>query len=110
MIYHISTEADWEKSKNKDVYEPGRFDLEGFIHCSTNSQIERIANSIFRSYSNVWLLFIDDKQEHSYIKYENLEGGKELFPHIYRKLPHSSIIKAELLTKSNDDLFVLPFS
>jgi uncharacterized protein (DUF952 family) len=40
--------------------------------------------------------------------YENGEGGKELFPHIYRELPKSSIIKAVLVAKSEDDKFKLP--
>lgn len=109
MIYHIATIADWENCKNDDVYIPSRFAVDGFIHCSTETQIDRIANTIFSSYSIVWLLTINDTQEKAFITYENLEGGKERFPHIYRKLPKSSIERVLLLEKEENGNFLLPF-
>jgi uncharacterized protein (DUF952 family) len=109
MIYHIATEVDWQNCIKGDLYAPGRFNTDGFIHCSTKNQIERIANSIFRAYSKVRLIFVDDEKEKEFIVYENLEGGKEVFPHIYRKLPQDSIVKTVLLEKSVNEDFVMPF-
>lgn len=108
MIYHLATETEWAAWKDKDVYAPKKFAQEGFIHCSAKSQVEKTANRLFKSYPKMLLLFIDDVSEKDFIKYENLEGGKELFPHIYRKIPKNSIIKIVSIAKTNDNLFDFP--
>lgn len=99
MIYHIATESEWEKHKDNALYFPDKFEQEGFIHCSKANQIKKVANTFYASYTKLWLLFIDDSKEKEFIKYENLEGGTELFPHLYRKLPKDSIVKTILLEK-----------
>lgn len=109
MIYHIATESEWEKHQDNNLYFPEKFDQEGFIHCSKANQIEKVANTFYASYSKIWLLFIDDSKENDFIKYENLEGGSELFPHLYRKLPKESIVKTILLEKKDKEApFELP--
>lgn len=107
MIYHITTDADWDRCKDEAVYAPSRFEEEGFIHNSTDKQVSRIANRIFKAYDEVWLLFVDDEREKDFIKYENLDGGAELFPHIYRKLPKTSIVKMVRVKKGSDGSFDL---
>jgi len=92
MIYHITSEKEWEQCEALDFYAPARFDKDGFIHCSAAQQVKRIADTLFRDHQEVWVLYIDDEEEKEFIKYENLEGGEELFPHIYHKLPKKSII------------------
>ena len=101
MIYHIATESEWELHKENSVYFPSKFEQVGFIHCSKANQIEKVANTFYASYTKLCLLFIDDNKEKEFIKYENLEGGTELFPHIYRKLPKDSIIKTIQLEKKH---------
>jgi len=107
MIYHLATEAEWKACKNKTVYAQKRFEQDGFIHSSTKSQIEKTANRLFKNHSKVVLLFINDESEKEFIKYENLKGGKELYPHIYRKLPKKSILKTVVL-KNSDGSFQFP--
>jgi uncharacterized protein (DUF952 family) len=108
MIYHITTEPEWELQAGNNYYEPKRFEEEGFIHCSTKTQVQHTANRIFNSYKTILLLCIDDEKEKSFIKYENLEGGKELYPHIYRKLPKENILKVLKILKAADDSFIIP--
>jgi uncharacterized protein (DUF952 family) len=108
MIYHIANEADWENCLKLDTYAPKRFAVEKFIHCSTYEQVERVCNARFANQAKVWLLTIDRAKENKHTIYENLEGGKELFPHIYRELPKTSIVKAVLVEKNEEDVFKLP--
>lgn len=108
MIYHFATEAEWAACKNKQEYAPEKFAQEGFIHCSTKTQLERTANRLFKSHPKILLLFIDDESEKDFIRYENMEGGDELYPHIYRKIPTDSIVKIVSLTKASNSSFDFP--
>jgi uncharacterized protein (DUF952 family) len=91
MVYHIASEMEWEACAGSPVYTPARFAADGFIHCSTAGQLQRIADTLFSGHAEVWLLCIDSDAENEHITYENLEEGSELFPHIYRELPKESI-------------------
>lgn len=101
MIYHIASAKEWEQCQADEAYAPARFDQDGFIHCSTAGQVKRIADTILEHQHEIWLLCIDEEAEKGFIKYENLEGGDELFPHIYRKLPKRSIRKVIKIASSS---------
>ncbi len=90
------------------VYYPQQFEKEGFIHNSTNLQVDKIANRIFKNHQQVILLYINENAESKFIKYENLSGGAELYPHIYRHLPKSSICKKIDLNKNENGIFEMP--
>jgi uncharacterized protein (DUF952 family) len=105
MIYHICTEAEWQNCLSLEIYFPSRYENDNFIHCSTAKQIEKIANTHYKNESKIYLLIIDDRLEKTHIKYENLDGGKELFPHIYRELPKSSISSVQKISKKANQQF-----
>lgn len=105
MIYHLTSESEWEEQLHAEFYVPYRYKIDGFIHCSSKDQIQRTANTIFKNCKSIWLLHIEEQKEIDYIKYENLEGGVELFPHIYRALPKTSIKKTEKILKTDLDHF-----
>ena len=106
----MSSEREWEDQLNESTYAPSRYKLEGFIHCSTKDQIERTANTIFKSHNKIYLLHIEEEKEQECLKCENLEGGEELFPHLYKILPKSSIHKSEEIFKLENGLFYIPFT
>ncbi len=108
MIFHIATESEWNKNRDSEFYVPEKFKAEGFIHCSTNEQIENTANRIFHAHQKIMLLCIDADKENEFTKFENLEGGTELYPHLYRKLPKTSIKKSLLLLKNEKGGFTIP--
>lgn len=85
-IYHITMREAWEKAKAEGSYRPEGFEAEGFIHCSTREQVVRVADARFRGRSGLVLLCIDTDKVAAEIVYENLEGGRELFPHVYGEL------------------------
>lgn len=108
MIYHIATESEWEASLDDENYIPERYAEDEFIHCSTKDQIVRTAHRLYSDESYIILLYIDDSNESDFIKYENLEGGTELFPHIYRPLPKESISRVVKVGKKDDGSFDFP--
>jgi uncharacterized protein (DUF952 family) len=42
------------------------------------------------------------------VRFENLEGGEELYPHIYGELDHSAVTGLEPLMVGGDGEFVTP--
>jgi uncharacterized protein (DUF952 family) len=109
MIYHIATAEEWERCASSDEYAPLRLEEDGFIHCSTASQVQRTAQRLFSSLDEIFLLCIDEEKESDFIKYENLEGGTGLFPHIYHRIPRSSIINV-IRIKNSSAGFLFPAS
>ncbi len=91
MIYHISTIEDFSRSKSRGRYFPLQFQQDGFIHCSTKNQVLSVANKWFLQSAGLVLLEIDEKLLKVKIKYENLEGGQEMYPHIYGEIPFMAI-------------------
>ena len=47
IIYHITTQKQWEQAKLSGVYSGDTLDSDGFIHCSTSHQVTKSANTIF---------------------------------------------------------------
>ncbi len=88
-IYHITTRAQAVEATKSDEYKPTRFEADGFIHCSYACQIPVVANLNFRSQSDLVLFQIDRSKLTCKVVDENLEGGQDLYPHIYGSLPMS---------------------
>ena len=108
FLYHITSIAEWEKAQAQNIYQPQRFSEEGFIHCSYLHQVIEVANRIFSNQNNLILLQIDCQKVESKIIDENLEGGKELYPHIYGLLPIDAVSDAIAFPSNSDGSFSLP--
>jgi uncharacterized protein (DUF952 family) len=78
---------------------------DGFIHCSTHEQLLRVANSRFRGRTDLVLLRIDAALVRDLIRYENLEGGAELYPHLYGSLAKAAVVAATPLRPDADGGF-----
>ena len=92
LLYHIATTADWNSTQ--DTYAPQSFEVDGFIHCSTKDQLLAVANAWFRGRTDLVLLRIDADRVRKAVRYENLEGGSELYPHLYRRLKKKHVVDA----------------
>ena len=92
-LYHITSAAEAREAGKTGVYEPAAFAREGFIHCSYAYQVAATANRIFRGRPDLVLLEIDPAGLDCPVVDENLEGGVELFPHIYGRLNMSAVIR-----------------
>ncbi|MEP6920316.1 MAG: DUF952 domain-containing protein [bacterium] len=107
IIFHITTREGWERARAQGSYRPEAFAAEGFIHCSTPTQVVHVANSRFRSHTGLVLLSIETERVAAAIRYENLEGGEQLFPHIYGALNLDAVLEAADFTPGSDGLFQL---
>ncbi|MEP6636988.1 MAG: DUF952 domain-containing protein [Acidobacteriota bacterium] len=107
-IFHITSADAWKESQAKGSYRPAAFNDEGFIHCSMSSQVIQVANLRFRGQTGLVLLSIDTARVHPKILFENLEGGEQLFPHIYGELNIDAVVNVSQFVPGADGSFTLP--
>ncbi|MGI8918389.1 MAG: DUF952 domain-containing protein [Pyrinomonadaceae bacterium] len=105
IIFHIAEREAWNQSQTNRSYRPEMFAVEGFIHCSTRGQVLGVANTRFRGRTDLLLLSIDTDRVGAEICYENLEGGEELFPHIYGELAHDAVTRVAEFKPGDDGSF-----
>ena len=106
IIFHITTRAAFPR--NAASYSPEKFQAEGFIHCSTPDQVVKVADARFRGQTGLVLLCIDSDKVRAEIRYENLEGGQELFPHIYGELNTDAVLQVLEFEPGAEGYFTLP--
>ena len=107
LIYHLALAADWAQAHAGDggyrVSSIGRLlDDVGFIHCSFENQLQRVADAFYRGRSDVVLLSIDESKLTSPIREENTEGGTEVYPHIYGPLNVDAVASVRTLVPRSD--------
>ena len=99
MIFHIALASDWEAARPTGEYRIstlGRtLDQQGFIHASFDrDQVQRVGTAHYASRQDpLVVLEIDPAALTSEVRAENLEGGTELFPHIYGPLPVAAVMR-----------------
>ena len=108
IIFHIATRKAFKGKEQAASYRPELFALEGFIHCSTAEQIIKVANARFRGQTGLLLLCLDADRVKAEIRYENLEGGQELFPHIYGEINTEAVVQVAEFEPGVDGYFELP--
>lgn len=108
VIYHIAEKTHWEKALATGEYRAPSLEKAGFIHCSLKTQLIRVANTIFRGRRDLVLLCIEEDRLGVPVRYENLEGGSELFPHIYGPLPLEAVREVLPFEPDENGLFKFP--
>ena len=108
IILHIAEPQRWKDAQASGRYQPQQFAAEGFIHCSTPEQVIQVANARFRGRTDLVLLTIDTDQVGPEILYENLEGGSQLFPHIYGELNLDAVTEISDFIPGSDGYFSIP--
>ncbi|MDJ0662675.1 MAG: DUF952 domain-containing protein [Crocosphaera sp.] len=115
IIFHITTSETWKKAKLNQEYKCDSLDTEGFIHCSTQSQILTIANTFYKQYDQIILLEINPDKLLAELKWEapvhpksNVKHNideQEKFPHIYGVINLDAVEKVIYLCKNKNGLF-----
>src|SRR6185295_4426035 len=106
VIFHITSERDWAPAQKAGEYRLSTRGVEleerGFIHCSDGHQVERIANAVYGDFAG-WLVVLEIHVDRLSVevRYENLDGGTELFPHIYGALPVTAVRSVVTLRKNS---------
>ena len=107
-IFHITSRAEADEARRAGTYVPAAFHRDGFIHCSYARQLTRVADARFPGRSDLVLLKIDRARVGCEVVDENLEGGSDLFPHIYGPLPMSAVTAVIEFPSRPDGTFELP--
>ncbi|PAX53264.1 DUF952 domain-containing protein [Brunnivagina elsteri] len=105
-IHHITQRVEWENAKLAGHYRADSLNSEGFIHCSTRSQLIRTANKFFKNQTGLMLLYIDESKVKAEIKYESADN--DLFPHIYGELNVDAVYHLIDFEADAEGLFNLP--
>ncbi len=107
-ILHITSREAWEASQASGRYRAPSLHSDGFLHCSKPDQVISIANFLFKGQTGLVLLCIDSEKVDSEIRYENLEGGEQLFPHIYGPINIDAVEQVLPFEPGRDGWFELP--
>lgn len=107
-LFHITSEQQWRDAKSQGVYRPSGFEREGFVHCSKREQVVPVANRLFAGRDDLVLLVIDEARLAAEVVRENLEGGDELFPHVYGAIELGAIVKVLPFKPGQGGTFELP--
>lgn len=100
-IYHIADQNHWELAQTNRFYVHPSLYSEGFIHCSSEKQVEPTANLYFNSADEILLLYIDTDKLESELKYEPSSRGAD-FPHIYGPVNIESVTKTKKVKRRAD--------
>jgi prephenate dehydrogenase/uncharacterized protein (DUF952 family) len=104
-IFHITTRTAWDEARAAGSYTADSLQSEGFIHCSQAEQVAWVANTRFRGRTDLVLLHVDEAAVGAEVRRENLEGGTQLFPHVYGPLPVRAVIDVTPMVPSSDGTF-----
>jgi uncharacterized protein (DUF952 family) len=93
-IYHLAVADDWRGDPDA-AYATSTLDRtleeEGFIHCSFATQLQQIADLVYRGRKDVLLLKIEIASLTSQVRVETLVGCSGSFPHIYGPLNRDAV-------------------
>lgn len=122
-ILHITSRSAWLAAVQEGVYRADSLLTEGFIHCSTPSQILEVANAFYRGRSGLVLLVIEPARLTSELRWEppaepdrssvsrpapsHARAG-DLFPHIYGPLDLEAVSDVLPFEPAADGTFRLP--
>jgi lactoylglutathione lyase len=91
LIYHVTTESDWQAQPDALTYAPASLTTEGFIHCSTAEQVSGVLERYYQNVPNLLLLHIDPALLTAKLRYDPATNG-ELFPHVYGPIDRGAVV------------------
>jgi len=107
MILHIIRKQDWQSAKQLGLYKNKSLEEEGFIHCSNENQVCKVADTLYKDEEDVLLLYIDETKLMSKVVYEDLYQLGEKYPHVYGPINLDAVVKVEPFLKDENGEFFL---
>jgi uncharacterized protein (DUF952 family) len=113
VLYHIAVAGDWAQAQRDGEYRMstrGRtLAEEGFIHTSTAGQVIPVATAFYQDeHRDLLLLVLDPARIGAEIRWEEVPGPAEPFPHIYGPLPVTAVRQAVPLERDESGQFRFP--
>jgi uncharacterized protein (DUF952 family) len=85
-ILHITSRARGAQAIAEGEYRGDTLASEGFIHCSTQGQLPRVAETFYKGQTGLVVLRIDPGKIQPPLKWESPPGSVERFLHVYGPL------------------------
>ena len=116
MIYHITSRLAGLEAQERGEYRAESLEGEGFIHCSTSTQVLPVARKYYDGQSDLVVFAIDPSRLTSELRWEPPSGGApppgapegELFPHVYGPINLEAIVNVYDLEVNPDGSHRLP--
>jgi uncharacterized protein (DUF952 family) len=90
LILHITSKQEWLDAQRRGEYSAPSLQTEGFIHCSTETQVLHVANAFYGGRNDLVLLKLDETKLKPELKWEPPTGipapgisESDKFPHIF---------------------------
>jgi uncharacterized protein (DUF952 family) len=106
MIYHITTPQSYKQDFNGTFLTHPSLAAEGFIHCSTQSQVAGVLERYFGGINEITILHLEESLLTSELKYE-IATADEAFPHIFGAINAEAIIKVDNFSRKENENFNL---
>jgi uncharacterized protein (DUF952 family) len=108
-LYRLVRAAEWHAAAVEGLYHGAAHDAaDGFIHMSTADQVAGTADRYYQGLDDVILLTLDSQRLQGEIRMEPSTGG-DLYPHLYGVIPLESVLEAERLRLTGDEVLDVPF-
>jgi uncharacterized protein (DUF952 family) len=106
LIYHIVPRTDWERTAG-GPYRADSLAAEGFIHCSNEDQVARVANLLYADGTDLLVLGIDAGRLGCPQRDEDAGTG-ERFPHVYGAIEPGAVVEVRELRRGPDGRWQFP--
>ncbi len=107
-VFHLTSLADWAEARRVGALLPASLASEGFVHCSTASQVRATAGRYLRGRTDLLLLTIRVARLSVELRYERSASTGEDFPHVYGPIPVAAVVAVEPLVPDAGGLFPGP--
>lgn len=102
---HICAWEHWIGQNHQNEYEPEQFAQDGFVHCTDDaSRLMEIANCFYQHDLRPYVALEIDLDAVSALAIYEDEANE--FPHIYGRVPLSSIRRKVLIERADDGTFL----
>ena len=91
-LLHLVAASDFDAA-TATPYAPPSLEAEGFVHCSTPEQVAGTARLLFAGTADLLLLVIDPRAVDADVRWEDLYGIGQEFPHVYGTVPRTAIVE-----------------
>jgi uncharacterized protein (DUF952 family) len=107
LILHATSRAAWIEAAAAGSFVAPSLELEGFIHCSTPEQLERVAVA-FPRLDDLVLLCLDDTRITADVRYEGSREDGPRFPHVYGPIDLDAVVDVVDFPRGAGGRYVLP--
>lgn len=84
-VLHLATPDQWAAAQAAGAIAPPSLAVEGFVHCSTEAQLEDTIQRHFPSADELVLVRLDVDDLGDALRWEESHHG-EIFPHVHRAI------------------------